>query len=146
MTRAAAVVKRIGNAKVAAVFRAYPSGVAVKLRALRRLIFAVASKSKDVGELEETLKWGQPSYVTARSGSGSTIRIGQVKARDGRYAMYFHCQTTLVDTFRRLYPHTFRYEGNRAILFDEHDEVPVHELSHCIALALTYRLAKARRA
>jgi hypothetical protein len=124
MTGAAAVVKRISNAKVAAVFRAYPSGVAVKLRALRRLIFAV---------------------VTARSGSGSTIRIGQVKARDGRYAMYFHCQTTLVDTFRRLYPHTFRYEGNRAILFDEHDEVPFDELSHCIALALTYRLAKARR-
>ena len=127
-------MKRIGNAKVAAVFRAYPSGGAVKLRALRRLIFAVASKSKDVGELEETLKWGQPSC------------IGQVKARDGRYAMYFHCQTTLVDTFRRLYPHTFRYEGNRAILFDEHDEVPVDELSHCIALALTYRLTKARRA
>ena len=89
-------VKRIGNAKVAAVFRAYPSGVAVKLRALRRLIFAVASKSKDVGQLEETLKW--------------------------------------------------RSEGNRAILVDEHDEVPVHELSHCIALAPTYRLTKAHRA
>ena len=40
----------------------------------------------------------------------------------------------------------WRSEGNRAILFDEHDEVPVHELSHCIALAPTYHLPKGRKA
>lgn len=133
------------RSKVAALFRGYPSGVARKLMDLRRLIFDVAAGTAGVGEIEETLKWGQPSYLTARSGSGSTIRIDRVRARPGRYAMYFHCRTTLVDTFRHLYPSTFRYEGNRAILFDENEKVPVAALRQCISLALTYHLTKGRR-
>jgi len=57
---------------------------------------------------------GQPSYLTAESKSGSTIRIDQVKAEAGQYAVYFHCQTDLVETFRELYPE-LSYSGNRAI-------------------------------
>jgi hypothetical protein len=136
----------IDNAQVAAVFRSYPRGVAAKLRALRRLILEVAAVTEGVGEVQESLRWGQPSYLTARPRSGSTIRIDRVKSRPGRYAMYFHCQTTLVDTFRRHYPSTFRYEGNRAIVFDESDEVPVGALRRCIALALTYHLPRGRKA
>lgn len=56
--------------------------------------------------------------------------------------MYFHCQTTLVDTFKELYHDKFRFEGNRSLLFNENDKIPVAELSHCIALALTYHLDK----
>jgi len=133
--------RRFDDAQVAAAFRAYPRGVAAKLRALRRLIFDVASRTDGVGELEETLKWGQPSYLTTSTRSGSTIRIDRVKAEHGRYAMYFHCRTSLVDTFRRLYPRTFTFEGNRAILFDAHDPIPAKALRHCIALALTYHRA-----
>lgn len=111
---------------------------------LRQLILDVAAETKGVGPLEETLKWGQPSYLTARSGSGSTIRIDRVKSQNGQYAMYFHCQTTLVDTFRETYRGEFRFEGNRSIVFDEDDEIPVEALSHCISLALTYHLRKPR--
>ena len=135
----------IDNAQVAAVFRSYPRSVAAKLRALRRLILDVASSTEGVGPVEETLRWGQPSYLTAQSGSGSTIRIDRVRSRTGRYAMYFHCRT-LVDTFRRRYPGTFRYEGNRAILFEANEKVPVGALSRCIALALTYHRSRGRRA
>ena len=42
---------------------------------LRQLIFDVAAKTKDVGQLEETLKWGEPAYLTSESKSGSLIRI-----------------------------------------------------------------------
>lgn len=136
----------IDNAKVAAVFRSYPRGVAAELLALRRLILDVASATEGVGEVREALRWGQPSYLTARPRSGSTIRIDRVKSRPGRYAMYFHCQTTLVETFRRHYPSTFRYEGNRAIVFDESDRVPVGALRRCIPLALTYHLPRTRKA
>ncbi len=136
----------IDNAQVAAVFRSYPRRVAAKLLSLRRLILDVASSTEGVGPVEETLRWGQPSYLTAQSGSGSTIRIDRVRSRPGRYAMYFHCRTTLVETFRRRYPGTFRYEGNRAILFEAHEEVPVGALSRCIALALTYHRSRGRRA
>lgn len=136
----------IDNPKVAAVFRSYPRGVAAKLLTLRRLILDVASATAGVGEVHEALRWGQPSYLTARPRTGSTIRIDRVRSSPGRYAMYFHCRTTLVDTFRRRYPDTFRYEGNRAIVFDASDRVPVGALRRCIALALTYHRPRDRRA
>jgi hypothetical protein len=49
---------------VDAVFNAYPMPVKARLRALRRLIFQTAQTTKGVGALQETLKWGQPSYLT----------------------------------------------------------------------------------
>jgi hypothetical protein len=137
--------KRFENPEVAAVFKAYPDDVKSKLLFLRRLIFEVASETEGVGELEETLKWGQPSYLTTQSKSGSLVRIDRVKPHLGRYAMYFHCQTTLVDTFREMFREDFRFEGNRAIVFEKIDKVPVIKLRHCIAHALTYYLKKGRR-
>jgi hypothetical protein len=56
--------------------------------------------------------------------------------------MYVHCQTKLVDTFKELYRDVFKFEGNRAIVFDEDDEIPVDELKHCIFLSLTYHSRK----
>ncbi len=110
---------------------------------LRELIFETAVETEGVGELEETLKWGQPSYLT-KSKSGSTVRIDATKTPGG-YAMYFHCQTNLVETFREMFPKQFKFEGKRAILFNEADEIPVNELRHCIRLALTYHLNKNRK-
>ena len=130
-----------GNAAVEAVFAGYPSPVKSRLQALRRLIFDTADATEGVGALEETLKWGQPSYLTTESKSGSTVRIDQVKAEAGRYAVYFHCQTDLVETFRELYPE-LRYGGNRCILLDAGDKLPEKPLRHCIALALTYHARK----
>ena len=58
--------------------------------------------------------------------------------------MYFHCRTSLVDTFRAAFPDTFTFEGNRAIVFDEGDRVPVRELAVCISTALTYHRKRTR--
>lgn len=91
--------------------------------------------------LEETLKWGQVSYLTSDSKSGSTIRIDQVKSGPDRVALYFHCQTSLVETFREPYPDLV-YGGNRCILLDADKELPKEALRHCVALALTYHLNK----
>src|ERR1700759_5027745 len=77
---------------VDAVFSAYPKPLKAKLLALRRLIFDTARTTKGVGALQETLKWGQPSYLTKDTRSGSTIRIDRVKSDATRYAIYFHCQ------------------------------------------------------
>jgi hypothetical protein len=126
---------------VAAVFEAYPKPLRSKLQALRRLIVDTARTTDGVGPLEEALKWGQPSYLTTETKSGSTIRIDQVKAVPNQYAIYFHCQTDLVSTFRELYP-DLTYGGNRSILFDASDELPQAALRHCVALALTYHLNK----
>ena len=89
---------------VDAVFGAYPKPLKAKLLALRRLIFDTAKTTKGVGALQETLKWGQPSYLTTETKSGSTIRIDRVKSATNRYAIYFHCQTDLVETFASCIP------------------------------------------
>jgi len=84
---------------------------------------------------------GQLSYLTGESKSGSTIRIDRVKSVGDQVAVYFHCQTNLVETFRELYPE-LSYSGNRAIVLDASKKLPEEELRHCVALALTYHRSK----
>ena len=133
------------GAAVDAAFDVCPAPVKTKLLALRRLILDTAKSTKGVGRIEEALKWGQPSYLTPESKSGSTIRIDQVKSSPGQYAVYFHCQTDLVETFRELYPE-LSFSGNRAILLDAAERLPETKLRHCVALALTYHLRKRKPA
>jgi Domain of unknown function (DU1801) len=133
------------GAAIDAVFDACPAPAKTKLKALRQLILDTAKATKGVGRIEEALKWGQPSYLTAETGSGSTIRIDRVKSADNQVAVFFHCQTDLVDTFRELYP-KLSYSGNRAILLDADKKLPEAELRHCVALALTYHLRKRKPA
>jgi hypothetical protein len=134
------------DAAVEATFDAYPKPIQAKLLALRRLIFDTASAIHGVGALQETLKWGQPSYLTPETKSGSTLRIDRVKSAADQYAVYFHCQTDLVETFRGLYPTELNYGGNRSILLRAADDVPEAALRHCIGLALTYHLNKRKAA
>jgi len=131
------------NPEVKEIFNKIDEKVRTKLFFLRELIFETAKQTVGVGELEETLKWNEPSYVTSKPKSGSTIRINRIKTSN-KYAMYFNCQTTLVSTFMQIYPTEFKYDGNRAIIFYMEEKVPAKELSHCISLALTYHLNKKR--
>lgn len=135
------------DAQVSRVFEAYPAPARRKLLALRELIFKTAAATAGVGVLQETLKWGEPAYVTALSKSGSTVRISLVRgssAMPDQYAIYFNCHTNLVDTFRTLFPKEFRFEGRRALLFRLDEAPPRDALAWCIAAALTYHLQKAR--
>lgn len=54
-----------------------------------------------------------------------------MKPATDRYAVYFHCQTDLVETFRELYPE-LRYGGNRSISFDIKETLPEGKLRHCV--------------
>ncbi len=130
---------------VASVFDGYSKAVRTKMLALRALIFDTAAKTDGVGTLEETLKWGQPSYLTSETKNGTTVRIDALKDAPGQYALFVHCQTNLVDTFKELYPDAMTYVGNRAIHFDAADELPEDALRHCIGLALTYHRNKVRK-
>ena len=125
---------------VEAVYAGYSGLQRECLTALRALILDVAENTRGVGQIEECLKWGQPSFVTVKPKSGSTIRIDTVRDSETEYAMYFICHTNLVERFRELYPDTFDYEGNRTLKFDVSVPVPEEELRHCVAMALTYHL------
>ena len=140
-TRAAKSAGGKPDPAVDAVFNAYPKAVKARLLALRRLILDTAKTTKGVGALQETLKWSQPSYLTTETKSGSTVRIDQIKTIPNQVAIYFHCQTDLVATFRELYPE-LNYGGNRSILLNADDKLPEPALRHCVGLALTYHLRK----
>lgn len=129
----------IENPEVAEVFNMYPKHMRQKLMLLRQLVLDTASEAEGITTLEETLKWGEPSYVTK---GGSTIRMGWKESKPDQYALYFNCNTRLVDTFKERYGNEFKFEGNRAIVFNESDVLPIDEVKHCILLSLTYHSRK----
>ncbi|TDM05442.1 MAG: hypothetical protein C4K60_11725 [Ideonella sp. MAG2] len=134
-------MRPFANPDVAAKFSGYPPQVRPKLLALRELVFRVAAMAQGVGEIEEQLKWGEPAYLTANK-SGSTIRMDWKPKAPEQYAMYFNCQTTLVHTFKTMFPNDFRVEGNRALVFLLTETPPMDALAWCVSAALTYHLKR----
>ncbi len=127
------------NPQVDLKFESYPKEIQPKMDHLRKLIIEVATEKEQIIEIEETLKWGEPSYLAKK---GSTIRIDWKTKKPDQYAMYFKCTSKLVATFRAIYGDVFRYEKNRAILFGLEDKIPQKELKECIGLALEYHKVK----
>ncbi len=137
-------MKAINSPAVAEAFERFPKHFRDGLLGLRQLIFDTAEGTQGVGRLEETLKWGQPSYVTPETRSGSTLRLGVTK--DQRYfGLYVHCQTNILSYFRDRFPNAFRYEGERAVLFEEGEDLQPDKLRHCIIHGLTYHQKNRRR-
>ena len=132
-------MKLTKNPAVATVFDNYPEEIRPKMLALRQLVLDTATETEEVSQLEETLKWGEPSYLAKK---GSTIRMDWKKAKPDQYALYFKCTSKLVPTFKSIYADKFRYEGNRALVFDLNEELPANALKQCIRLALTYHRVK----
>ncbi|MEH6395910.1 DUF1801 domain-containing protein [Pseudoalteromonas sp.] len=119
-------------------FITYPAAVSIVLKQVRALILAVAEQD-GITDLEETLKWGEPSYI---SNSGSTIRFDYKDKAPQHFCIYFNCNTKLVETFKELYGDTFVYQGNRALVFELSQTLPNKELAHCLSLALRYKNIK----
>jgi hypothetical protein len=129
--------------EVSRAFDAFPAPMRRRLLQVRDLIFATAAAHEEVGRLSETLKWGEPAYLTEQTGSGSTIRLGRLKDSD-HAAILFNCKTTLVDTFRERFP-AFEYRRTRALLLPVAGKLPKRELSVCLSLALTYHLDRRKK-
>lgn len=125
--------------RVKDVFGNYPSPAREKIENLRSLIVEAADETESINSLEETLKWGEPSYLVKK---GSTIRIDWKAKSPNQYAIYFKCTSKLVPTFRMLYNNLFRFEGNRAIVFEMDETIPEKELKECITAALKYHRVK----
>lgn len=122
-----------------AKMNAYPKTIKKKMDILRKLVVEVAEQSSSIKEIEETTKWGEPSFLTKK---GSTLRMDWKEKAPDQYAVYFKCTSKLVESFREVYGDTFRYEKNRAILFGIDEKIPQNELKACIGAALHYHLIK----
>ena len=124
---------------VKAIFDSYPDLVKGKLNHLQDLVVETAYETQEVTNLDVTLKWGQPSFVT---NIGSTLRMDWKKKQPKQYALYFQCTSRLVDTFRLVFNKKFQYEGNRAIIFHLDQNIPELELKECIKACLRYHNVK----
>ncbi|GAB2688483.1 DUF1801 domain-containing protein [Aliiglaciecola aliphaticivorans] len=121
------------------LINSYPPKPRKALLALRELILHVAMNSPEVKKLEETLKWGEPSYICK---TGSTLRMDWKPTEPDYIFMYLHCQTKLIETFKELYSSHLNFIGNRAISLPLNQPLPEKALSHCIELALKYHNIK----
>ena len=115
-----------------------PEPARTEMLRLRALIHRVAKELPRVGQLAESLKWGQPSFTPQKANVGSSVRLAP--SADGRVGLYFICHTGLVNRFREIYPQGLVFEGNRAILLTPGGDADRDILAHCIAMALTYHL------
>lgn len=127
------------DTQVEMVFRMLPELSRRRLLELRELVFDFSSKlGLENTHIEETLKSGEPSYLSPK---GSTIRVGWNVKDPDFYRLFFHCQTSLIETFRTLFPH-LEFEGNRVIRLSVAENIEVAALRKCIQLALTCHSVK----
>ncbi|WP_158851198.1 DUF1801 domain-containing protein [Algibacter sp. L1A34] len=127
------------DSRIEQVFNNYPEFVKNQIQQLRTLILEVANSIEGISKIEETLKWGEPSYLVKK---GSTIRIHWKPKKPDQYAMYFKCTSKLVETFKIVFKDIFEFEGHRAIVFKLDDKIPETELKQCIEAALKYHKVK----
>lgn len=126
--------------EIQAKFSHYPEPVKALLLNLRAVILDIITV-EELGDVEETLKWGEPSYFVK---GGSPVRFDWKPKCPDQYFVFFNCKTRLVETFRELHSDVFEFQGNRAIVLNVNETVPQEEirLRLCIAMSLKYHCIK----
>ncbi len=132
------MTRPFASADIAAAFDIPGKQARKGLLTLRDLIFKVGDDVPQIGKIEEALRWGQPAYLTPETKSGSTLRLGIPKS--GGFALFVHCQTTLISDYRAAFPNVTNIEGNRAVLFKNATEIDSNMHKWFIRQALTYHL------
>lgn len=130
---------------VKSAFDSFPKDARARLMEIRDLIFKCAASDDAIGELTETLKWGEPAYLTEQTGSGSTIRLGFKESQPESVGVYFNCQTTIINDIQQRYADKFTCKHNRVLLLPVKQPVPAEELSECMNIALKYHVNKKAR-
>jgi len=133
--------RSFNNKNVENTFKDYPENIRDRLLQIRELIFNIAGKSNEIGKIEETLKWENPSYLTGKPKSGTTIRLSGLTSLEHKYAISVHCQTTLISEFKEAFS-DLEFEGNRSIILDIREKLPTEAIERFVYLALTYHYRK----
>lgn len=132
------MTRAFASADIAAAFDIADLQARKGLLILREMIFEVGDDLPQIGKINEALRWGQPAYLTPETKSGTTLRLGIPKS--GGFALFVHCQTTLISDYQAAFPNVTNIEGNRAILFNTTAEIDPNKHKWLIRQALTYHL------
>lgn len=125
---------------VAGVVAGFPDAAQDVFARLRGFVFEAAAE-RSVGPLEETLKWGEPAYLTTRARTGTTVRLAWKARKPDHFQVLFHCGTRMIDMCRTRFP-DMAFAGNRAILIPLDMPLPEDALRACFGLSLTYNQEK----
>jgi hypothetical protein len=129
------------NSEIRSVFDKCLPHTKQALLTIREWIFEIAKSSDEIGQIEECLKWGEPSYVTHSPQSGTPLRLSHLKSNPAAYGLFVHCQTTIIEDFRVIYP-DLNYDKNRGVLFDSYEPLQTDVVKPFIYLALSYHSRK----
>ena len=124
------------------VIQSYSKDAQKYALALRELILDTAKHDPRIGPLTETLKWREPSYLTEKTKSGTTLRFDWKSQKPSKMGIFVNCKTTLIAGFRDLFSDELEFEGTRAIWLNLDKPIPRDILSICIGKTLTYHLDK----
>lgn len=129
----------ISSPEVQLKFDSYPEKAKNRMKHLRSLILDEAELDSDILRIEETLKWGEPSY---KSPNGTVVRIDYKDKNEGYFGMYFQCSSQMIPSIKALFGDLFHYEKTRALIFHHDDVLPEKALTRCINMALNYHNLK----
>ncbi|MBW4707951.1 DUF1801 domain-containing protein [Roseobacter sp. YSTF-M11] len=124
-------------ADIQSVVRGWPRPAQSRFEEIRGIVHDAARRAR-IGDLVETTKWAQPAWLPARPRIGTTLRCDWHAGHPDTLGLFVHCQTSVVETMRTLYPTAFVYEGNRALRLSLTEEFPADAIDHCAFLTLTY--------
>lgn len=126
--------------QINAAYDRFDDLVRKRLFEIRHLIFDIAGDHDEIGPVTETLKWGEPSYLTEKSKSGTTVRLSNVKDYPDHCGIYVHCQTRLIGEFRDSFGDELEFSGNRAVLIDVNKPLNETLIKMFLHKALTYHI------
>ncbi|TGL86948.1 hypothetical protein EHQ68_15335 [Leptospira congkakensis] len=106
-----------------------------KFMEIRTWIYELSESDERIGEIEECLKWAEPSFLTPKTKSGSTIRIAKVN--EVEFALYFNCKTTIAKEIAIEFPE-WNCDGRRALYFKANQKLSKAKLIVCLKKALLY--------
>ena len=123
--------------EIAQTFDSYPAAPRARLMQLRAAIFAEADACA-AAPLTETLKSGEPAYLTEATKTGSTIRLAWKPKTPEDCLLLVNCRTSLIEQFRAVLPDDIAIEGKRALRIPATGDWPEDAIRACLRLALTY--------
>ena len=120
---------------VSAAIAGYPAAATCAVsRHPGKLIFATAAeRSRDIGAVTETLKWGEPSYAPDKPRTGTALRVAWKDKHPGQISLFVNCQTSLIERWREPFGDDLTFVGNREIALPLERPLPhrhAHQLHH----------------
>ena len=108
-----------------------------------RAIFHDVAGAAGIGDLDESLKWGQPSWRPIKPRTGSTLRVSWDSGDPDHLPLFVDCKTDLASRMQSLYPDLPQNDGRRRLAVDLTQPLPEQAIAHLAQMTFCYHLKTA---